>query len=755
MPDPNTLRIAPALGEQPLSIQPKLLAVSIPMAKLQRLAQVIGDENAPHFTSEQEPTRDGVFFSATDGHKYYRPNLRIAQRTLPPAGPNVRFLKDAAGAVSLHFELEEAPQTGIPTDGAEPLNVKVDQIRLTWTASGLSNQRVFEQPTLVPHDDPQNHATPNFSILVNAKLQPDEVEPLYNALRQPGSNAALEITLSYAYWKEQPGTPSTHHGGGPGHRFTFSALPLLAMTRAVATPTQPEIAPVPEETTVRSTIIARGARLRIMDTVREASVSPAAAAPAMRERLDLFRLDPDRIRVLESDENERKRKPDFQTVVLNRTLPFTFNPELPQNRPIYSAIIASEALTETWTQTPFGLIRKAAFPNTVYRLPDEIRLAYNTELGTPHVVPALYRTEDDSADTRVRVTLRAIPWHNPDQLVKLRDYLFESTSGALAAPQIVVGGYEEAKLKLTSAFPEHIHALNGEETPVDLTRGFDMTLDLTLEYYRFLCQLLTGGVGLTGQVSVSLEMPSTVSETPQKVTRGVEMRLNLADLANLPVNISVDEDTVSPKIVHITNGARYPMQIGDCIPRLLQYDENSVVPIGVFQAGAQTPTFPVTLEKEATLDVEIQPREEHREAFWNAVQIELIQQELTISPEDALNRIHEIAPSGSLSWKIAVEAPLFTRSPLPPQFQNLFSLEIQIQREGFAAQQVVLRPGQSEGQVTMQRTLRELLREDALGIGEFSYRVRNIYFDHQGKWSERKEAEGSSLFVFPNPVDGD
>ena len=54
----------------------------------------------------------------------------------------------------------------------------------------------------------------------------------------------------------------------------------------------------------------------------------------------------------------------------------------------------------------------------------------------------------------------------------------------------------------------------------------------------------------------------------------------------------------------------------------------------------------------------------------------------------------------------------------------------------------------------MQRSLKEILGEEAAGLPTFSYRVQNIYTDREGAWSDAKLAEGNSLFVFPNRNDG-
>lgn len=442
---------------------------------------------------------------------------------------------------------------------------------------------------------------------------------------------------------------------------------------------------------------------------------------------------------------EREKRSDFKRVTLERVVPFTFDPSLAQNRPIYAALAAADALSDAWVNTSYGWIRSSPFPNTVYRLPDEVRLAYNADLGVPYMMAALY--EDAEGEVRVRVTLGAAPWHNPQRLTELRDYLYDSSGGAFAAPAVVVGGYESARLKLTSAFPEEIRPLSGDEAVVSLEGGFTLTLDLSLEFYKFLCELMTGSQGLTGEVTVTLD-------GEKKLERIVPVRLNLRDLVGLPLDVQVEQDAVSPTHVEVRNLARSPVRVTGCSVRLLQYDPNSVVPISVVR-GLPDVSFPLELEQQSAVTLSLRPDKENDALFWNAVAVELYGQDLTETPTDVLERVHSVAASATLTWEITVECPLFLAPTLPDKYAMLYKVEVQITRPGYAPHQVVLGRDQVRASITMQRTLKDVLAADASGIGSFTYRVRNIYFDRQGSWSDSRQGEGSNLFVFPNPVEND
>jgi hypothetical protein len=748
MPDKNRIDVR-SLQQLSGAAIPQI-AVGLPMARMQYLMQVAGDELAPHFTPAQEPVRDGVAAQAVSGQWLYRPALRVAQRTVEPLGPEVRFLKDPAGKVRLQFELEEAPQTGLPA-GAEPLAVKVESVSLTWTESGQPRSRTFDGPTLIGTDDPNNPAHPNFRLRVGVELRPEEVDPLYRALSQLGANAALNVNFSYGYWLDIPSDVTTpvfppvwshrHRADGVRSASLLRSSLLLRPALVTAVPTPPPTAPV----------IPVPLMLTPMLSLR------ADAAPQLRrfDRLDAtLRLDSVRIGDLLDKRRQRETQSNFRSVTLNRSVPFFFDPALEHNRPVFSAVVGDSSLGTVWQNIGFGLVRAANFPNTVYRLPDEIRLAYNVDLAAPHVIPALYRDDDD--DIRVRVLLRAAPWYDPESLVKLRDTLRKTSGGAISFANVVMGGYEKAVLKLGGAFPDQVKALgDAQEIEIGLEGSFEIVIDLSLEFYRLLAQLLVGPIGLTGQVDVTLDMAAPGDPTPQLQVFHVPLRLNLADVASLPTTVTLPAETLSPGQIILSSGAGVETRVGGCAARLLQYDENSVTPLEVFEAVVDSPAFPLTLPATGPLTLNVTPKADLQGELWNAIQIELTGHELMAPSRQILEHIHEVAPSGSVSWKVQVECPLLTRTPLPDTFQTLYRVEVQIQSAGFGDQQVVLSPAQAQAQLSMNQTLRDILGTAGGSINRFSYRVRNIYVDHQGQWSELKEGEGSNLFVFPNPAAND
>jgi len=740
MPTRNTIDVN-TLRPIDVTVKPAI-AVGLPVSRMQYMLQLAGDENAPHFTPDQEPLHDGRAFRATDAKAYYRPQLRVAQRSITPAGPEVRFLKDPGGRVRLQFDLEEVPPVALGAD-AEPLPVKIEHMTLNWTENGARRERRIEAPTLASTDDPQNAAASNFRMRAGVDLDSDEVDTIYRALSGLQAQATLSVTFSYGYWlDDQPVTPNpprgVHHIGTHLDPSVLSAA--LRIGRVPRISTEPSPSATDHTTPAGDAHASSAAGLTVSALRLHVRDQPRGA---------MF-LHPDILKIIREKARERETQSNFKHVNVTRDVAFHFDPALEHNRLIYAAITGDAALGNAWQNIGFGLVRAASFPNTVFRLPDEIRLAFNTELGAPYVVPSLYR--DDDGEVRVRVLIRAVPWYDPAMLVRLRDTLRRSSSGALSFANVVVGGYEKAVLRLGGAFPDQIRALgNAQETEVGLEGGFEFAIDLSVEFYRLLAELLVGPVGLTGQVAVTVNVAAgDGTNATHKQVFHVPVRLKLADVANLPVSVTLPPDAVLPNAVTIENIAGVDTRVQGCTARLLQYDTNSVAPLEVLDATVDAPSFPAAFPAGATITVIVTPGTAHESAAWNAIQVELLGHGLAAEPTHVLERIHEVAPTGSIPTQLHVECPLLTRTPLPAEFSNLYRVEVQVRRDARAEQSVVLSPAAPQATVTVNQTLRDVVADAGGHIQAFTYRVRNIYLDHQGQWSEPKAAEGTNLFVFPN-----
>lgn len=683
---------------------------SISLEKIQQSILLSVDQNAPRFQSSQAPSQDNQIYTANDGQRYYRPIFRLAEREGQIPGPAVRFLKDADGNMRLHLELEETPSN---FNDAQPFAVHVEALAVIWPAG----RQTFPAPTIF-FDQTVSSDRPRIIIRAGMDIPANQIEPLYQAMQQ---NAQLVLSLSYGYWlQEQPSQPTPPITPRP---FPFPR-------------------PFPDG----------GFKLPQQQLVQYKFVQPVLANKALDRagvvrRLNIPNVSADVLAnsvKLEREQQAREQKQNYTKAAIQRTLSFVFDAGLRQNLPIYAAIRAGDdSLRAAWIDTEFGLIRQAEFANTVYRLPDEFRLAFNPELGLPYFIPQLYRDSEETV--RVRVTLRVIPHHDPAKLSALRDFLYRDSAGGLANPSVIVGSYEKATLKLTTAFPEEISILEGSEADIALEGGVQMTLDLSLEYYRYLAELMTTSIGVTGEITVTLS-PSSGEEAG--LVKRIPMSLRLNALAGIALETKVFEETLSPHKIELTNATNATIEIGNCVPRLLQIDSNSIVPLAIFQASPTT-AMPLVLAPAEKTVVEVQPVN-LKDEVWNALHLTLLNPQLTQNATDVLERIHDVSPSGSLAWKISIECPLFKSASLPDALAGLYRVVVEISREGYAPQRVILGKETPENEVIMQRSLKEILGKNAAGLPVFNYRVQNIYFDREGAWSDYKAAEGNSLFIFPN-----
>jgi hypothetical protein len=541
----------------------------------------------------------------------------------------------------------------------------------------------------------------------------------------------LDVKLNYGYWIDEPATSGSSSSSGSLNLSDLATVNLGGMASVMATRnTALNSASISGELAFTPATLRRE-----LLTPQSSVVLPMALVTEMAQNFAV--------------------EPNFRSADILRSIPFTFDPELAQNRSIYASIRASAGVGERWESTAFGFVRRSGIANTVYRLPDEIRLAYSADLKAPHMIPVLFR-DAATDEMRVRVVMQAVPYHDPQKLVDLSDFLYNASGGGLAAPKVISGGYKEAKLTLTGAFPEQITALKGKEFSVELEGSFELVLDLTLEFYRFLCELLEQA-GLTGEVVVTLEnppAPDAPTGTPAEImTRRVPMRLTLDDVTGLPLEMRIPEATISPGMVEVINRSGLDLQVGGCAPRLLQIDENSVVPLEVYKADTVT-SFPATLPSDQTLSVEVKPKLAAEGLLWNAVQVELLNLKPTLNAEALLNRVHELAPSGSLTLDLEIISPAFAQGSLPAEFAGkLFRLVVEITRPGFGTQQVTLSLDTPETKLGIPRTLQDLVSAEAAALLTFSYRVKNVYFTKEGAWSELRQEQGSTLFAFPNPVE--
>jgi LysM repeat protein len=742
MVDANSMQIRPL--ERPdleaVAVSPKL-AMGVQLTTLQTITAMVVDDSAPRFRPGVEPEADGQVYAALDGRQLYRPELRLGRRPTSP-GPDVWLLRDTEENVRLQFSLEEAPPAALPPD-AVPFPVRVDGLAVVWGSGRLDvPSPLFEVVIGAGPSDPA------FVVRAGVVVPPAVVPALEAAMRSDQS-CHLEVSLSYGYWAQEPlpppprpdpDDPDLPRWPPRGRNIPPWKFPIgvgrtgrTAMAEAfAAAPAEPMLA----LSDTRLDTVTAAAQPVAFD--RAAMV---AADPNMVSAVKF--LDPDRFEAIRTAAKLRERQAAFRRAGVVRSIGFRFDPGDPANTSIYRGLRPLEAVGESWKDSGSGMIRESGFPNTLFRLPDEIRFAFAPRLGTPFLVPTLY--QDATGANRVRVLLRALPWHDPRQLSQLREVLH-------GAPRVAVGGYDSATLTLTTAFPEQVVVLGagpGNSVPVSIERGFELTLDVTLEFYQFLASVLTGGVGITGDVAVSLARPPGADGQPQApIVKHVGVRLLLSDPAELPATVSVPPDAVSPGKVTVVNTAGVPVRIGGCTPWLLQLDPNSVTPLDVHK-GRCTTAFPVELAPGGAVELTVEPTRPDV-LLWNAVELALFDHVPATDPRTVLQHVHELAPNAAYVWRIEVSCPVFEQQPIPAKWAELSRVEVEVWTEGFDKQEVVLSRDSSKSQITMRRRLADVMRDDLQGLSRFRHRKRNVYLDRIGAWSPEDTEEGTHLFAFPN-----
>ena len=682
---------------------PELHHIVVGVSEAQDVTEPVAEADPPqrpaYFTEDQEPMNDGTY-RTSDGQAYYRPSLRVADRGPGlPAGPDVWFQRDAQGALRLEWTLIDVPPDDAGID-ARPFP-GVFSARLGWDGPDGSINRLLDPPRLTVLDDPG--AGPRFVLRGATRLSVEEAADIEKVMR--GDSCRLEVDFAFAY-------EVAYAGNGEYERY----LDMMG-----SSPDQLGIA-VP---------------------------TPEAALPA----LDALGLNADQRKAAGIDEDDflaSLSRFEVRDPLLTQWVPFRFDLNDDANRLVYVALHGTADLPLDWRKSAAGWVRDSGFPNTVYRLPDELRLAFDPALGTPHVITTLHTT-GDGGTAGVRVLLRVAPWQDPRKVVQVREL-----AGARAA-QVMIGPVVGATLRLGGSFPESIRVL-GPDTAAgvafSLADGVDLLMDLSLEYFQLLCGMIGSAVGLPGHAEVTLTTPADADDPPS-VTVTVPLTLRMDTVHDLPVGVDLlATDSPSPTAVRITNLAGTPIRIGGCAAVFVQTAKNSVVPLGTLAAECTTP-FPMVLDAGGAADLAFRAVDPPPEAWWSAVLVDLLDKTMVEDAEAMLLRANRLAGAGALTWNLHIQCPVFAATPPPQRWATLVAIEVELSAPGFDTTTVVLRPDLPAITVAMRRPLAALISDAGASIHTATYRVRNNYSDHQGQWTQPQQQSGDQLIVYPNQTEGD
>ncbi len=753
MAEQNTLAVQ-AVSPTVLSsmLRSTSLATSVRLVQLQR-AIVTVSGGGPDFPAGQEPVQDAVAYTASDGMAFYRPMLRVAQRGPGRRpGPDVWFVEDDQGVITLQFTLEVIPLVGGPA-GAMPLPFTVDSLRMVWNAGTYD----FEVPGVEVVDTPTEGQSP-LRIHAAARLRPDEAATLESAMNHHESACRLEIAFSCEYTVQVPEPTGPAGPSGPGGRRPRPRIPRPQRFPPAEVAFKPHIFEAGIAATRVSAISADavatphfGASDMIASGISASDILAAKAEePVWGKRIS--RSVRDRLIGIKVSDiiAAPQTRPDARKVAISRSVPFVFEPSEEANGPIYRALHDAAALTDDWQQLgDAGWLRDSDFPNTIFRLPDALRLAWDAETGGPRMAPTLYR--DTAGEPRVRLLLRLAPWQDPAKIVLTRRGL------DMLSARVVTGQVGNSTLHMGGAFPEELTLVGAAGMSIPLA-GAELAFDVSLSFYEFICQVVTSHAGLSGTVEVVVAtLPDATAApgepgaaaTQRSVPVPVQIRLDRVD--DLPCTIAVPEGEVSPTTVTVTNASGADLTIGGCEASFLQIDEESVVPVDLYPARC-TSTFPITLAAGARAQLTMEQETEADDVVWNGVLVELLDKRLVSPPADVLRKVHELAPAGASSRDLTITSPVFATGALPDKWAGLFSIEVELTTQGGQVLSGMLSLTNPSRTLHVPASLADLVSGVGGGIPTVAYRVRNNYVDHQGEWSAPQSQSGDEIVVYPNPA---
>lgn len=692
----------------------------------------------PVFLAGNEPMADARTYTAIDGRNFACPTLRIGRRGGAFPGPDVMFIREIDGTTFLHVVIEQSLPEGTP-EGTQTLGTPVGPPRIDWNGGSLT----LPDPTPVEGADP---GTVELRIL--APLEPDHVAMLVQAMTDPAANCEFVMVFGASY--RVRATP-------PGNRPELQLPPWRKPVPFPRIPINPDRilrpldgGPVLQPLAMRDMRItpARGVESGTLQMLDSGFVSKSAViSPDLLDRwIDRKLIDiPDLRRIpFEAEESAG-------TISFPRRLPFFFDRTLDQNLPVFRAISGAATLPSDWQDSEWGTLCPAEFVNTVYLLPHEFRLAYDAARGLPHMLPIQYAADDGTR--RLRVVLRTEPWFDPGRVAGLQTALSRQSGGAYIHPRIIAGGAVGARLRLGTIFPERIAVAEDAEADgveIDVISPFDLTLDLSEEYYALLVTVLTGPVGLTGWVEVTLG-PAADGGTPAQ--RRIPLSLTFGRLGLLPLTESVATAAINPERVDITNRAAQPVTIGGAAASLLLLDENALLPAAVL-AARPAEAFPLLLDAGGSATLTFAPVSAPEGAVWNAVVPVLTGITVAVDPDAALRAIHALAPPSTFGWQLRLLSPQLQAATQP---DPMLAVEIRMTRDGGNPVQATLMAGQAERVVTFPRHLDDLIGNGAAADGflRLSVTARGVWATGFGAWSAPADHVGDTLFVFVPPRDGD
>lgn len=763
---------------------PRLLRTAAAPAQPGVLDDIIAPAQAPSADElpilDETPAQAGDLFWVGDSTAYFVPAAVIPARSAKSRTPAV-FLKpddDVAEAWRLVVWLDLVRPEGVPPE-ATPLPLTDFAGEFTSALAGAG--AAFTATELAPPDPSVLHR-----IALAARVDPARAA---DALR---SDPAAAVTV----------TAAAHHARYAGvdeqerERRTREAVRIIMFTDNFTEQVEPP--PTPEQLEMYRTmhlqrlqkIVSLLSGLPWMDD--EGRQVLAAAGTDMQE-VEIITLDIINRQAAAPPGNAAVRTtvrlgPGGAPVSL--FLPVSNRPNqaiyLPWNRRL-GDLTGGVDPDSAWLDTGEGMWQASPVPNEYNVLPNEYRLAFDAERGTPAMSVLLVQaagTAGAAPQWKVRVRFRLLPWLDPVALERLRRQVADVEG--CAYPELVVGNLGGATFDVSSWLSDlggDTVAAQGGTLEVD-PRGFELVLDCSMEFYTLLARLLAPGPGggtgsgVEGRVVFSLRTSRDDGAVSRREVP-VRIRLDQPDdgfLVAEQVDAAFPDPSACPPswtpslYCKVRAPAGVHADIGGVVATMLVLDPATGLPAESAPATVEPAAFTVGGDPSLVRVPQPDPPQQVPQAGPGEVllrlrpqpaaavdprQVGLLAVDFTgvkvhLEPAAVLERVHELGTSTGLVTSVDISCYLLKHpESLPPALADMYGVDVEIRSGGADPITVTLDRDRPEGTAAVPFGFADLVRGGRPDQPRFEYRRRNLRPQGAGEYSPWQPFSGRSLHVTP------
>jgi hypothetical protein len=417
--------------------------------------------------------------------------------------------------------------------------------------------------------------------------------------------------------------------------------------------------------------------------------------------------------------------------------------------------------------------RPSAQLDTFFFLPQVFRIKANNDLAEPQISIAMQTDNaDDWTKYRIHLTVQILPYFHPKAKKDLFDELSQQTNGAIQYVNLSFSGYSKARFELNQAYAGANSTLRGKINEslesINSSSGFNLSIECNMENFDFFKRELIKGIHI-GDIIFELEQETT--EGPQIIqSKPIAVELNLNKLANIDLPIAViqkeegeeneAEVPTAPYGCAISNRHEKDVEVGGVALTLISkmgdviydidLDLRSTLPDGPFDlVSGQTKALPLLADDIDSLD--------DPDRMWTDLIAEPYSVRFKTDPEAFINRIIDYASGDPEEWTLEADCVPFSNLDSLSEEQKtvygqIIEVAVQIKKLSGTVVDFKLSRSQPTVDITMTRTLSELLNAQDFDNKVYQYRQLNYYLTKAGEWSEWKdigETEVSHLKIYP------